>query len=285
MKNLAVVILILTVFDILTWNILFRAIRKGAETELYFLNVGQGDSSLIVLPGSVQILVDGGPPNGQLLSELHDVLGREDHYIDLLIMTHPQLDHFGGFIALLDSVNVGAFITNGRAGDTGSYAVLRNKLAAKRIPYITLREGDYLRYGASKMKFLAPSPLELMNEELNDTCLVFQLFADGMSALYTGDIGSAVEKRLASKNIKSSILKVSHHGSRFSSTAEFLRSVDPLIATIGVGKNRYGHPTPAAIGRLEDVGAKVFRTDRNGTIRISRKNLEMEVFTKTQFKQ
>ncbi len=279
-RRILVAAAVLAAFDAAVWVAAARAVTSASEASLYFLDVGQGDSSIIVLPGAVQILVDGGPPNRKLLEELSEVLGTGDRYIDFLVMTHPQLDHFGGFIEALGQYEIGVFISNGRAGETDGYRALRDALAAKQVPYVALGEGDLIRYGSSRIEFFAPSPGEFLSEELNDTSLVFRLSVGGVAALYTGDIGAAVEERLAAEgNVTSDILKVPHHGSRFSSGSRFLTAVDPKVAVIEVGKNSYGHPTSAAIQRLGSVGATVFRTDRHGTIHVVPRGSNMQVFT------
>src|SRR3989344_4254135 len=114
--------LCLALFDGMLWFFVFFDRPAGGAAELYFLDVGQGDSELIILPQgkdgrSIKILVDGGPPNGKLISDLSSILPLEDRYIDLVIMTHPQLDHFGGFIELLRRYEVGRFIGTGRKGE------------------------------------------------------------------------------------------------------------------------------------------------------------------------
>ena len=127
--------------------------------------------------------------------------------------------------------------------------------------------------GEAVVTVLAPSPLEWESKELNDTALVFLIQTPEYRALYTGDIGANVEARLVRDyNLKANVLKVGHHGSRFSSSDQFLAEVLPDIAVIEVGKNSYGHPTPAALGRLSKWAQAIFRTDQNGLVKIETKN-------------
>lgn len=272
----------LVVFDAVLWYLVAGRASAGGNLELDFLNIGQGDSELIQLPNGrepIHILVDGGP-DASVLRELGAALPPGDRYIDLVLMTHPQLDHFGGFVDLLERYDVGAFLGNGRKGEIRAYGALRELLAQKKIPYVQLREGDAVRAGDAHLAILSPSPEELLSGELNDTCLVAMLDAGGVRALYTGDIGANVEERLARDyDLRAQVLKVPHHGSRFSSSEPFLSEVHPAFAVIEVGKNRYGHPTPDALERLARAGARIFRTDHDGTVRMVLRNQELKVFT------
>lgn len=253
--------------------------QHARQPALYFLNVGQGDSLFIELPGGVQVLIDGGPDGRKLLTELSHILPPQDRYIDLVIMTHPQLDHFGGFVGLLSAYRIGAFIGTQRKANIAAYAALSERLKENSIPYLQLLAGDRIRIGDAQLVVLSPSPTQVLDKELNDTSLVVQLQSKEIKALYTGDIGGTLEEKLAQRyDVRSDVFKVSHHGSRFSSNAAFLREVAPAIAVIGVGKNSYGHPTNAALQRLRDAGAQIFRTDEQGSIKIIRAGDRLDVF-------
>ena len=242
------------------------------KTELFFLSVGQGDSELIVARNQsgqpVTILIDGGR-NAAVMGELDRVLPQNHRLIDLMIMTHPQLDHFAGLIDVVRTLPVRAFLATGRKGEISAYDELRLALIDKKIPYIVIGEGDTVRYGASRLNIVSPSPTERRDKELNTTSIVFRFTDGNISAIYTGDAGTNVETRLAKKYpLASDVLKVGHHGSKFSSATVFLKAVNPKAAIIEVGKNTYGHPTKAALERLEKNGAQIFRTDLDGTVKI-----------------
>ena len=231
--------------------------------------MGKGDSQLVNLTGGVQILIDGGQPNSEVLSELAKVLPANDSYIDLIVMTHPQLDHFGGLIDVLKKYEVGVFLSTGRKGEIDAYSELIKVLKARDVPYIIGEAGDVIRHEDASFSVLSPKPQNLLSKELNDTSLVMLLESRGLKALYTGDIGFSVEKQLVKeRDLQAQILKVPHHGSRFSSSEEFLNEVKPQIAVIGVGKNSYGHPTSVALDRLQNSGSQVFTTEKNGTIKL-----------------
>lgn len=237
--------------------------------ELYFLSIGQGDSSLIQLPGGEQILIDGGPSGKALIQNLEKILPPQDRYIDLLVSTHPQLDHFGGFIDLLKRYQVGLFLGNGRTAKIAAYPELISQLKENDVRYLQVQEGDNIRIGDTKLKVLGPSKQNVLSGELNDTGIVLLLDSPQIRALYTADIGFNVENELIKKyDLDVDVLKVGHHGSRFSSGETFLAATSPLVATIGVGKNTYGHPTQDALGRLTKYVRQVTRADQDGIVKV-----------------
>ncbi len=287
MKNatnrLAVVLVgVLVVLDGILWYFLTPLIRGNASFALDFLNIGQGDSELMLLPYKskiIKILIDAGP-NAQVLSEIQKIVPPYDRYIDLVLLTHPQLDHFGGFIDLLKYYDVGFFLSNGRRGETKAYGDLVRTLQERHVRELTLGEGDRIRYGNYLLTLLGPSKKDIVSKELNDTCLVVKLEGAPVTVLYTGDIGANIEHELVQKyDLTASVLKVGHHGSRFSSSQEFLEAVKPKMAVIEVGKNTYGHPTAEALSNLEGVGSKIFRTDKDGLIRVVAGETKAQVFT------
>jgi competence protein ComEC len=280
--NLAALTLIAA--NIFVWNaILFGG--NAENLELWFLDVGQGDSELVNLPGGAQILIDGGPSNGKVLNELARAMKPTDRYLDILVVSHPQLDHFAGLIDVLKNYQVGAVIDNGRKGTAKAYADFEKALAESGARHIILAEGDAIKYGEARFDILSPNRTNLASEELNDTTLVMLLEDRGLRALYTGDIGQNIEDELIRRHdLFTDVLKVGHHGSRFSSSPEWLRAVRPKISVIEVGaQNTYGHPTKQALGNLADVGAQIFRTDRDGTIKMIFDGERLKVYNQNQF--
>ncbi|MBI5731938.1 MAG: MBL fold metallo-hydrolase [Candidatus Magasanikbacteria bacterium] len=273
------IIVIFIVFDVFLWRqILFSGPNKN--TELYFLDVGQGDSQLVILPGGVKILIDGGPDK-KVLDGLAAVLRPTDRYIDLAVLSHPQTDHFTGLIDILKRYKVGVFVSSGGRGSAQSFADLEKVIAENKIPGVTLARGDRIKYEDNNFDILSPSPALLESDEPNDWGLVMRLETSGMKALFTGDIDSRIEEELVQEyDMDIDVLKVAHHGSKFSSSVEFLRAATPQIAFIEVGKNTYGHPTKDALERLAAVGAQIFRADQNGTIKIEVADSKIKVFTK-----
>lgn len=240
----------------------------GSEPSIAFLDVGQGDASLITLSlgrRTVQILIDGGP-NAAILPALEAVMPESDRSIDIIMLTHPQLDHFGGLIDVMKRYRVGAFVWNGRAGTVDAWDDLVRAVEEAGTSAVALGKGDAIRVGDHTLAVLHPDRPGLISGELNDSSIVARLDAAGIRALFTGDIASNVERRLSPDELAADILKVPHHGSKYSSNKEFLERVRPKAAFIEVGKNTYGHPASDALARLAEVGSGVFRTDRDGTI-------------------
>ncbi len=253
------------------WVVLVQG--PPAHASFYFLDVGQGDSGLVVFPGGVKMLVDGGPGN-RVIRELDKILPPNDRYIDLLQLSHAQADHFEGLIDVLRRYRVGVFLWNGRPGTAQSFADLDRAVRESRVPVVSVGEGDSITIGLSRVDVLSPSVDLRQSKELNDGAVVLRVKTADASALYAGDIGMKVEKALWGKYrdkdlLKADILKVPHHGSKFSSSKDFIEAVDPAVAAIGVGKNSYGHPTADALSRLAEVTGSIFRTDQDGTIKIT----------------
>lgn len=270
-------LLILAATNGFIWYVIL--FNNGAENlELWFFDVGQGDSQMINLPGDVQILIDGGR-SPKVLTELAKALAPQDRYIDLIIVTHPDFDHFGGLIDVLRTYEVGAVITNGRSGKATAWGDFEKIVKEKEIKTLISREGDKIVYETAVISVLSPSRTPSPEKAINDSGIVLLLERGGLRALYTADIGFDVENQLARKyDLSAQILKVAHHGSKYSSNNEFLRGVNPSISVIGVGKNSYGHPTNAALNRLADVGSQIFRTDLNGTIKAIFDGLKLKIY-------
>lgn len=261
-------ILFLIVADASLWAVILRDRAYVGGNELYFFDVGQGDGQLVLLSGGEKVLIDGGP-TGAVLDGLGRVLSPLDRRIDVVMMTHPQLDHFAGLIEVLNLYDVGVFVGSGRVADVEAYRELREALMKNEVPYVQMKEGDAIMIGDARLDILGPSDEEVLSGELNDSSLVALLTVPEFKALYTGDIGFMVEERLVRDyDIDVDVLKVGHHGSRFSSGEVFLKEITPAISVIGVGKNTYGHPTKTVLDNLLRYGSRIFRTDTDGLIKI-----------------
>ena len=246
---------------------------------IYFLNVGEGDSELLVLPSNIKIMTDAGPQDN-VVSDLQKIFPDWDNYIDLAIISHPQLDHFNGFNYLLDHYNFGAFIINGRNDpNIKEWNDLIQKIKFKKIPIITIMKGDSIYCNGNKLEIISPNSSFLQSAELNDTAIVELITTKDFKALLTSDIGINVENQIlkSGKDIKSDILKVAHHGSKYSSSIEFLKAVNPTVSIIEVGKNKYGHPSKEVIDSILLTKSSVLRTDENGTIEIKKSQNSLSV--------
>lgn len=246
---------------------LFVCCAAPDELRIHVLDVGQGDAMLLRLPEG-DVLIDAGPEAGeQTLCTRLDELGVDS--LALLFLSHPDEDHIGGADALLSRIPIGALYLGGRPDGTDSYRALDEAARAAGITPIFPAAGDLITLGRLSIRVLLPEAEGL--REGNAGSLVLKLFYGEFEALLTGDAGVEEESRLialyGAEQLASTLLKVGHHGSRTSTGEELVRAVQPEIAVISAGdENAYGHPMGAVVSRLEEAGAEVLRTDREGEI-------------------
>jgi len=241
-----------------------------------FINVGEGDCILIEAPNKINILIDGG---GTPQSNF-DVGGKTVipylrrkgiDTINLLVLTHPHLDHLEGLLPVIKEFKVDMVLDSGLISDLQEYKEFISTIQEKGIPYHLAKAGDNFIFSNNLEIFLL-NPLynaDFYNDsDFNNASIVIKLFYKNTDFLFTGDIEEATEKKLLiwQNILQSDVLKVSHHGSATSTNSEFLDKVNPMIAAITVGKNNFGHPSQKVIERLEDKNIKIYRTDEDGTI-------------------
>ncbi len=266
-------------------------------TRMVVCDVGQGDAILII-KGSNQVLIDGGPSSEKILTCLGKHLPFWDRAIELIVLTNTDYDHMNGLSAVIDRYEVIQFVTADGVHSGDALNKLTDKLTNARIQVQAVEQGDRLVVGGQKTNselvfevLWPPDTIEQnvaifsnqmdqsLREQilgasakrgnLNERSVVLLLLEGGKKILLTGDSGDQAEKQLVKEGVLQDIdiLKVGHHGSKYASTAEFLEIVKPEEAIISVGvKNRYGHPTPETIERLTRIGTTIRRTDKEGTI-------------------
>lgn len=265
-KKLLLFFIGLVFLDAVLWTGIL--LPGGENLKIHFLSVGQGDSELVIFPGGAKLLIDGGPPNGRVLEEVGMLLGPTDRTIDLLMLSHPQLDHFGGLIEIAKRYRVGALLWNGEEGVADGFQDLLRVFKERQIPVYVLGRGDAIRYRESRGEIVWP-PANYLGKDPNDNVLVLALKSAGSETLFTGDLGREAEKNfLKVFHDAVDLLKVGHHGSKFATSKEFLNVLEPKVAVIEVGKNSYGHPTQETLTRLKNIGARIFRTDQDGTVTV-----------------
>lgn len=262
------------------------------KLHIIFCNVGQGDGALIKFPDGRDMVVDGGP-NNSILSCLSDHLPFWQRHIDMVLLTHPQDDHLFGLISVFQRYSVGYFLRSDVPNETASYDELMRAVKTNhtRVEYMT--RGRSLTVDHVRLSFLWPSQAQIakgkeiqaMAEseretgnvlaaaigDLNEYCLVFELHYGTFDALFTGDADAPVEPNFIGDKLADSqleVLKVPHHGSKTGMTRGFVDWVRPKLAVISVGKNFFGQPAPEAINMLQNAGARVLRTDKNGDIEV-----------------
>jgi competence protein ComEC len=281
---------------------------RGVGT-VSFLDVGQGDCAWVRTPEGKHILIDGGGTTsfrkaGEEWKERQEPfeVGRKTvvpllkkrgvHKLDTLIISHEDTDHIGGLQAVLEEMTVGRILFNGTLKSSPGVMKLFETAVSLGIPLIPVEQGDKFTTGDSAVwTVLAPLHEEgdkqvRLLEEQNDASVVLLLDMNGSRFLFTGDIGEKQEKLLlaqlpAEGGAPLDVMKVAHHGSRYSSSGDWLWYWSPRLAVISAGKNNvYGHPSPLALERLEEAGAAVYRTDRQGEIEFSVRRNGLLVRTK-----
>ncbi len=244
------------------------SVIDGRTAVLNFFSVGQGDSALI-RKGSHEVLIDAGPDR-TVLAKLGRAMPFFDRTIELAVLTHPHADHFMGFLAVFERYRVQRIFVDGVENDTPEYHAFTDALRASGAVVQIIHRGDRIDAGAGIHFDVLWSGADDYSDDLNDDSIVLRLETPGGSALLMGDATAKVEQKLlaAGAPLRADIIKVGHHGSRFSSGSEFLRAVRAEEAIVSVGKNHYGHPSYAALTRLKAAGSRVRRTDLDGDIKV-----------------
>jgi beta-lactamase superfamily II metal-dependent hydrolase len=253
-------------------------IQPSQNLTIAFVDVGQGDSILVILPNTKTLLIDAGERegSGKVLATLREHGVRR---IDILVATHPHADHVGGMSDVIKNVDVGQVLDSGQVHTTQTFEDFLDAINTKQIPLKSVRRGDSINVDPTvKIDVLNPPaslPYGAYNEaEFNDNSVVLKLTYGEFSVLLTGDMQETNEERLVFENataLDAEVLKAGHHGSRTSSSSPFLSAVTPKVVIISLGaRNTYGHPHQEALDRISAIGTEhLFRTDVDGTITLT----------------
>jgi competence protein ComEC len=241
-----------------------------------FLDVGQGDATLIQHPDGSAVLFDGGPPEGGVARLLRKAGVRR---LTLVVATHASRDHHGGLLEVLDRFEVGSLLDGGdRTTDPGFRALLA-RAARERVPALSATAPMTLHAGGLEIRILSPPPRGPgpPPEDPNPRAVVAIVSAGSFDLLLSADAESPTLLPLELPEVEA--MKVPHHGSSDPGLPELLERARPQFAAIEVGPNTYGHPAPETLGALDGAGTRVYRTDRDGTVTLTVAAEEMRVET------
>lgn len=257
------------------WSWLAPPVQAAPRLRVDFVAVGQGDATLVTSPVGKTVLIDGGPVQAgdELVAFLR---GRGVGPLDLVLLTHRHEDHLGGLSAVLARRGARLFLDalppEGGGHGTPAYRRLLDVIERRQIPVRQALAGRTIELGGSARLVLLtpPSPaIAGSRSDVNANSVVARLEYGRVRMLLAADVEAVTERWLLSSGVdlRATVLKVAHHGSRHSTTAAFLAAVSPAVAVIQVGRdNRYRHPSPETLARLAQANVRVFRTDRDGTV-------------------
>ena len=268
---------------------------KG-KLELTVLDVGQGDSLLVVTPGGKTLLIDGGGAFGGFPGhEEHNgvdpgeeavspyLWSRGFQKLDVVALTHAHQDHLGGLTAILENFRV-AQLWIGHEVSVPALVRLEELARERKISIEHELRGKSFRWDSVDGEFLWPEivPEELAPSAKNNDSLVLRLRYGNETLLLPGDAEKQVEREILSENdpeaMRADVLKIGHHGSKNSTTPEFLAAVQPRVGIISAGEdNPYGHPSPELLERLENAGIRILRTDQNGAVQVMTDGRQLEI--------
>jgi beta-lactamase superfamily II metal-dependent hydrolase len=242
--------------------------------KIAFLDVGQGDSILIQAPNGQTMLIDGGRSTSLaqevILPKLQEWGARQ---VDVLIPTHPDADHIGGLVGVLESFPVKLAALTGQVHSTQIYERLLTDIRDKNVEALQVRTGTAIPFDpALKLEVLGPDEEFVQDDDNNNASIVIKLTYGSTSFLLTGDAEFPENEAILDHgfDVRSTVLKLGHHGSRTSTNEDWLQRVQPQLGIISAGKdNSFGHPHPEVIAALDKLRIPYIRTDEHGTITVT----------------
>ncbi len=237
---------------------------KAAKMEVHFIDVGQGDSTLITCDGHAMLIDAGDYSKGTAIQNY--LQKQKVTKLDYLILTHPDSDHIGGAPVIITKFEIDKVFVSNYEKDNKTYLKLIQALDNKRLKYTTPKVGTQYTLGTAKITILAPNG-EYDNP--NDASVALMIHNGENKFLFTGDAGEDAERDMLETDIglSADVLKAGHHGSRTSTSGKFFEAVSPSCAVISCGEdNSYGHPHAETLNTFRMNGVKVYRTDEDGTI-------------------
>jgi len=232
---------------------------------VHFIDVGQADSAFIELGNGQTMLIDAGR-SGNASTIVNYIKALQYETIDYVVASHPHDDHIGGMATVLDSFNIGKMYMPKQAHTITAFTNMLDVIEDKNIELYTAKAGtSILSSGSIDIDVLAP--FADSDSNLNNVSAVVRITYGKTVMLFTGDAEHVIENQLLNSGIDADVLKVGHHGAGSASSSSFIKAVSPEVAVISVGEgNSYGHPHADTLAILNEVGAKIYRTDEQGTI-------------------
>lgn len=267
-KLLLAIVVVLALFACLIWYAALAEDRRGLLT-VSFLNVGQGDAVFIDAPSGRQVLIDGGP-GASVLRELASVSPWYDRSIDIVVATHPDLDHIGGLLDVLPRYRVATIVLSSVQGETSAAAKLMEDARRETADVRIAERGDVYELGkGARLEILFPDR-EVPGVATNQGCIVARLTYGSRSFMLPCDTDKNIEQyltRLDGEQLKSDVLKAAHHGSKTSSLPLFVGYVSPAYAVFSRGcDNSYGHPHKEVVDTFATFSIPTLDTCEEGTI-------------------
>jgi len=262
------IILFLLALSLVLGTIIFHS-QNIQDFRVIFLDVEQGDA-ILISDGSYQMLIDGGRDGKLLLNKLGKYIPFWDRNIEVMLATHPDQDHIAGLINILNSYSVKTVIKTEDQSNTQTFKRFQGDVANEKAENIEAKRDTIIKFpSGAEVKIIYPlSEIgDIQDSQSNSGSVVIKINYGENSFLLTGDFPKDKENEILDSDISSKVLKIAHHGSKYSTGAEFLEKVNPTNAVISVGKdNSYGHPNEEILNLLKEKNINVLRTDEKGDI-------------------
>lgn len=273
-KTTAGILVVSLVLTFSAWN-MSRGNNKPSSQllQVSFLDVGQGDSIYIRAPNGNDVLIDAGATQS-VVAQLKEVLPSHDSELDLVIASHPDQDHIGGLGKIFELFEIKHYLSTDKTSSTKTFAALQEKIKNEPgIQKTTATRGQRIILDSERGVFidiLFPNGSAVGIKDTNDSSIVLELNYGPAQFLFTGDASASIEQFLIQHDaaiLKTSVLKLGHHGSKTSSSDAFLRATNPEYAVVSAGKNnKYGHPNEEVLDRISALEIPLFETAVSGTI-------------------
>ena len=252
----------------------------GKEMSVHFIDVGQGDSIFIKAPNGKTMLIDGGVKGaGKTVVDYLRTQGVMK--LDYVVATHPDADHIGGLIAVLNSISIKEFIDSGKVHTSQTYDEMLALVNDKNIRYTVPKAGDTVALDPTVAVDVLASDENASDN--NDASIVLRVAYQNISFLLMGDAGHNIEKQLVQDgvDVEATILKAGHHGSNTSSLPQFIQAVSPLVTILSYGQdNKYGHPHAEVVDALTQVGSDIYGTAESGMIVVTTDGVTYDINAK-----